>query len=79
MIGAYTIEVLNRTLLRLEVNTEAIKAFKAVFIIVLMVGFIACRARDCRKTRQTRAEKDLQRRVETAVANRSGGTDDSGS
>jgi len=37
VIGAYTIEVLNRTLLRLEVNTEAIKAFKAVFIIVLMV------------------------------------------
>jgi ribose/xylose/arabinose/galactoside ABC-type transport system permease subunit len=36
IIGAYTIEVLNRTLLRLEVNTEAIKAFKAVFIIVLM-------------------------------------------
>jgi len=37
IIGAYTIEVLNRTLLRLEVNTEAIKAFKAVFIILLMV------------------------------------------
>ena len=37
IIGAYTIEVLNRTLLRLEVNPEAIKAFKAVFIIALMV------------------------------------------
>jgi simple sugar transport system permease protein len=37
VIGAYTIEVLNRTLLRLEVNTETIKAFKAVFIIILMV------------------------------------------
>ncbi|NLC53179.1 MAG: ABC transporter permease [Firmicutes bacterium] len=37
IIGAYTIEVLNRTLLRLEVNPEAIKAFKAVFIIILMV------------------------------------------
>lgn len=37
IIGAYTIEVLNRTLLRLEVNTEAIKAVKAVFIILLMV------------------------------------------
>lgn len=37
IIGAYTIEVLNRTLLRLEVNTEAIKAFTAVFIILLMV------------------------------------------
>ncbi len=37
IIGAYTIEVLNRTLLRLEVGTETIKAFKAVFIIVLMV------------------------------------------
>lgn len=37
IIGAYTIEVLNRTLLRLEVSTEAIKAFKAVFIIILMV------------------------------------------
>ncbi len=36
IIGAYTIEVLNRTLLRLEVDTEAIKAFKAVFIILLM-------------------------------------------
>jgi len=37
IIGAYTIEVLNRTLLRLEVEPEAIKAFKAVFIIILMV------------------------------------------
>jgi simple sugar transport system permease protein len=37
IIGAYTIEVLNRTLLRLEVDTETIKAFKAVFIIMLMV------------------------------------------
>lgn len=37
IIGAYTIEMLNRTLLRLEVEPEAIKAFKAVFIIILMV------------------------------------------
>jgi simple sugar transport system permease protein len=37
IIGAYTIEVLNRTLLRLEVDTETIKAFKAVFIMILMV------------------------------------------
>ena len=36
IIGAYAIEVLNRTLLRLEVDPEAIKAFKAVFIIILM-------------------------------------------
>src|SRR5690554_291472 len=37
IIGAYTIEMLNRTLLRLEVEPEAIKAFKAVFIIILMI------------------------------------------
>ncbi|HAE22555.1 MAG TPA: ABC transporter permease [Spirochaetaceae bacterium] len=37
IIGAYTIEVLSRTLLRLEVGTETIKAFKAAFIIVLMI------------------------------------------
>ncbi len=37
IIGAYTIEMLNRTLLRLEVGTETIKAFKAVFIIILMM------------------------------------------
>jgi galactofuranose transport system permease protein len=37
IIGAYTIEMLNRTLLRLEIETETIKAFKAVFIIILMV------------------------------------------
>ena len=37
IIGAYTIEMLNRTLLRLEVVPEAIPAFKAVFIIILMV------------------------------------------
>ncbi len=37
IIGAYTIEVLNRTLLRLEVDPETIKAFKAIFIIILMV------------------------------------------
>ena len=37
IIGAYTIEMLNRTLLQLEVEPEAIKAFKAVFIIILMI------------------------------------------
>jgi simple sugar transport system permease protein len=37
IIGAYIIEMLNRTLLRLEIETETIKAFKAVFIIILMV------------------------------------------
>ena len=37
IIGAYTIEVLSRTLLRLEIGTETIKAFKAVFIIILMI------------------------------------------
>ena len=37
IIGAYTIEVLNQTLLRLDVDPQAINAFKAVFIIVLMV------------------------------------------
>ena len=37
ILGAYTIEVLNRTLLRLEVLPETIPAFKAVFIIILMV------------------------------------------
>ncbi len=37
IIGAYTIEILNRTMLRLEIETETIKAFKAVFIIILMV------------------------------------------
>ncbi len=37
IIGAYTIEMLSRTLLRLEIDTETIKAFKAVFIIVLMI------------------------------------------
>ncbi len=37
IIGAYTIEMLSRTLLRLEVGTETIKAFKAVFIIILMI------------------------------------------
>jgi ribose/xylose/arabinose/galactoside ABC-type transport system permease subunit len=36
IIGAYTIEVLNQTLLRLEIGTETIKAFKAAFIIILM-------------------------------------------
>ena len=37
IIGAYTIEVLDRTLLRLDVPTQALNAFKAVFIILLMV------------------------------------------
>ncbi|MDY0096589.1 MAG: ABC transporter permease [Candidatus Vecturithrix sp.] len=37
IIGAYTIEMLNRTLLRLEIKPETIPAFKAVFIIILMV------------------------------------------
>ena len=38
IIGAYTIEVLNQTLLRLDVAPQAINAFKAVFIIALMVA-----------------------------------------
>ena len=37
IIGAYTIEMLNRTLLRLEVVPEALPVFKAIFIIILMV------------------------------------------
>ena len=37
VIGAYTIEILNQTLLRLQVNAEAIKLVKALFIILLMV------------------------------------------
>ena len=38
IIGGYTIELLSRTLLRMRVDPEAIKAFKAVFIIFLMVA-----------------------------------------
>ncbi len=37
IIGAYTIEMMNRTLLRLEIDPAMIKIFKAVFIIILMV------------------------------------------
>ncbi|MBN1523696.1 MAG: ABC transporter permease [Spirochaetales bacterium] len=37
IIGAYTIEMLSQTLLRLDVGTETLRAFKAVFIIILMV------------------------------------------
>ncbi|MBN1646694.1 MAG: ABC transporter permease [Spirochaetales bacterium] len=37
IIGAYTIEMLNSTLLRLEIAPAMIKVFKAVFIIILMV------------------------------------------
>lgn len=37
IIGAYTIEILNQTLLRLQVNSEAIKLMKALFIILLMI------------------------------------------
>jgi simple sugar transport system permease protein len=36
VIGAYTIELLTKTLLRMQVDTNAIKAYKAVFIILLM-------------------------------------------
>ncbi|HPB42493.1 MAG: Inner membrane ABC transporter permease protein YtfT [Spirochaetes bacterium ADurb.Bin315] len=37
IIGAYTIEMLNRTLLRLEIEPAMIKVFKAIFIVILMV------------------------------------------
>jgi simple sugar transport system permease protein len=37
IIGAYTIEILNQTLLRLQVDAEAIKLMKALFIILLRV------------------------------------------
>jgi len=38
IIGAYTIEILNMTLLRLRVDPEPIKAYKAAFIILLMLA-----------------------------------------
>jgi simple sugar transport system permease protein len=38
IIGAYTIETLNMTLLRLRVDPEPIKAYKAAFIILLMLA-----------------------------------------
>jgi len=38
IIGAYTIELLTQTLLRMRVDPEAIKAYKAVFIILLMIA-----------------------------------------
>jgi len=38
VIGAYTIETLNITLLRLRVEPEPIKAYKAIFIILLMLA-----------------------------------------
>lgn len=38
IIGAYTIELLTRTLLKAEIKAEAIKAYKAIFIIILMVA-----------------------------------------
>ncbi|MCL2486766.1 MAG: ABC transporter permease [Oscillospiraceae bacterium] len=37
VIGAYTIELLTQTLLRMRVEPEAIKAYKAAFIILLMI------------------------------------------
>jgi len=38
VIGAYTIELLTKTLLRMQVDTNAIKVYKAVFIILLMLA-----------------------------------------
>jgi len=38
IVGAYTIETLNMTLLRLRVEPEPIKAYKAIFIILLMLA-----------------------------------------
>ena len=38
IIGAYTIETLTKTLLRMQVDTEAIKVYKAIFIILLMAA-----------------------------------------
>jgi len=38
VVGAYTIETLNMTLYRLRVEPEPIKAYKAVFIILLMLA-----------------------------------------
>ena len=37
IVGAYTIELLTQTLLRMRVDPEPIKAYKAVFIIFLMI------------------------------------------
>jgi galactofuranose transport system permease protein len=59
IIGAYTIEVLSRTLLRLEVGTETIKAFKAVFIIILMVI-----ASPVVREYATRTLRDLRARID---------------
>jgi len=38
IVGAYTIEILNMTLYRLRVEPEPIKAYKAIFIILLMLA-----------------------------------------
>jgi len=38
IIGAYTIETLNMTLLRLRIDPEPIKAYKAAFIVLLMLA-----------------------------------------
>ena len=38
VIGAYTIELLTRTLLKMQVGPEAIKVYKALFIILLMAA-----------------------------------------
>ena len=38
VIGAYTIELLTKTLLRMQVDPNAIKVYKAVFIIILMIA-----------------------------------------
>ena len=38
VIGAYTIELLTKTLLKMQVDPSAIKVYKAVFIILLMLA-----------------------------------------
>jgi len=70
IIGAYTIEVLNRTLLRLEVGTETIKAFKAVFIIILMVV-----ASPVVRESATKALRWVRRRVDSGTVPDTGAPD----
>uniref|UniRef100_A0A7C3EAP0 ABC transporter permease n=1 Tax=Gracilinema caldarium TaxID=215591 RepID=A0A7C3EAP0_9SPIR len=68
IIGAYTIEVLNRTLLRLEIGTETIKAFKAVFIIILMIiASPVIRTYTRKLVRRTRISPERTKEVSDAI------------
>ncbi|MDR0519177.1 MAG: ABC transporter permease [Clostridiales Family XIII bacterium] len=72
IIGAFTIEILNRTLLRYGVSPDAIKAVKAIFIIFLMAASSPVVVNQFNKLKERVSRKFIQAPERTCGPNMEG-------